>query len=120
MDKMTQVLTGLVNRTSESKLAWRPTQDINSFVVSVDALEVVVKQVGARSRYGVRECALEILNDRGQTVAVLEAEDAVFGASSFSEERRELMRRLFSLARASALNAEETLSELSERLNAMA
>ena len=119
MDKMTQVLTGLVNRTSEGKLAWTPTKNTDAFAASVGSLSVVIKDCGAR-RYGPRERALEVRNGEGRMVAVLEAEDGVFGASSFTSERRELLSRLFGLARASALNAEEILSELNELLNATA
>jgi len=42
------------------------------------------------------------------------------GARSVTDEQRELITRLFRLARGSALDAEATLSELASRLDAIA
>lgn len=123
MDKMTQVLTGLVNRTDEGKLTWRPTWDSNSFIASVDLIGVVIKPSGGSSRSGQRGYALEILNNDGLIAEVLETDEdyaSKVGARSVTDEQRELIIRLFRLARGSALDAEATLSELASRLDAIA
>ena len=70
-----------------------------------------------------RGYALEILNNDGLIAEVLET-DADYaskvGARSVTDEQRELIIRLFRLARGSALDAEATLSELASRLDAIA
>ena len=107
MDKMTQVLTGLVNRTDEGKLTRRPTWDSNSFIAAVDLIGVVIKPSGGSSPSGQRGYALEILNNHGLVAEALDT-DADYaskvGARSVADEQRELITRLFRLARRSALD----------------
>ena len=122
MDKMTQVLTGLVNRTDEGKLTWRPTWDSNSFIASVDLIGVVIRPSGGSSRNGQRGYALEILNNDGLIAEVLATDKdyaSKIGARSITDEQRELIIRLFHLARRSALDTEATLSELANGLEAI-
>ena len=122
MDKMTQVLTGLVNRTDEGKLKWRSAWDSNAFLATVDSIGVVVKPSGGISPNGQRGYALEILNNDGLVAEVLETEAdyaSLVGARYITDEQRELIIRLFRLACNSALDTEATLSELANGLEAI-
>ena len=122
MSMVTQVLTGLVNLTDEGKLKWRSTWDLNVFLATVDLIGVVIKPAGGSAANGQREYALEILNNEGVIAEVLATDKdyaSKIGARSITDEQRELIIRLFRLARRSALNTEATLSELANGLEAI-
>ena len=122
MSVITQVLTGLVNLTDEGKLKWRSTWDLNVFLATVDLIGVIIKPTGGSASNGQREYALEILNNEGVIAEVLATDKdyaSNIGARSITDEQRELIIRLFLLARRSALNTEATLSELANGLEAI-
>lgn len=121
MDVTTQVLTGLVNRTTDGKLNWRSTWDRNAFLATVDLIAVIIKPSGGSSN-GQRGYSLEILNNEGLIAEVLETDEdyaAKVGGRHITDDQRELIVRLFHLARRSALDTEATLSELASRLEAI-
>ena len=116
MSRISEILEGLINRTEEEKLVWQTSADSNAFVTAVGAISVVVRSLdrtlGERHR-------LEIQNDEGITVQVLQTPDT-FGFTTTEyeatpEQDRELSR-LFILARRSALKTDTTLEELAKRL----
>ena len=121
MDMTTQVLTGLVARTDDGKLKWRSTWERNMFLTTVDSIGVVIKPSGG-SPNGKRGYALEIMNEEGLIAEVLETDEdyaAKVGARSITDDQREMIIRLFHLARRSARDTEATLSELASRLEEM-
>ena len=121
MDMTTQVLTGLVDRTTDGKLEWRSALGRNAFLATVDLIGVIIKPSGGSSN-GQRGYSLEILNNEGLIAEVL-ATDADYaaeiGARSITDDQREMIIRLFHLARRSALNTDATMSELASRLEEM-
>ena len=121
MDMTTQVLTGLVDRTTDGKLEWRSALGRNAFLATVGLIGVIIKPSGGSSN-GQRGYSLEILNNEGLIAEVL-ATDADYaaeiGARSITDEQREMIVRLFHLARHSALNTDATMSELASRLEEM-
>ncbi|MCE2501672.1 MAG: hypothetical protein J4G13_12560 [Dehalococcoidia bacterium] len=121
MNELDKILGGLIQRTTEGKLKWSPTVERDRFVTSIDAISVVVGQLSeARGVYPARH-QLEILNDEGFTVEVLETEDE-FGLVATDElatpEQAGQMNRLYVLARRSGLNAHSTLEKLAKALGA--
>ena len=121
MNELDKILGGLIQRTTEGRLKWSPTVERDRFVTSIDAISVVVGQLSeARGVYPARY-QLEILNDEGFTVEVLETEDEL-GLVATDElatpEQAGQMNRLYVLARRSGLNAHSTLEKLAKALGA--
>ena len=114
MNRMSDILDGLINRTEEEKLTWKISIDKNAFITSVDTIGVIVRSLGSgwSERY-----RLEIQNDKGLTVQVLQTPDLIKGSKNdATPEQAQLLSRLFALARGSALNADLTLEKLAESL----
>lgn len=103
-----QVLTGLVQRTAESKLKWRKTIYDGRFATSVDAISVVIVR-SVEETFGEYEYRLDIMDESGETVESLGPEDTTV------EQDAEL-KRLFVLARRSALNIDSILQKLAQGL----
>ena len=115
MSKMTMILQGLINRTQEGKLPWEITANSDTFVASVDTTAIIIRMVdGFLERH-----RLEILNDKGKTAVVVETDDT-FGTIPkeilATPEQTQDLRRLFVLARQSALDADSTLEKLARDL----
>ncbi len=105
MIELDQILTGLVQRTVEGKLNWsRLTQD-DRFVVSVDAISVVIVEVNNRDN----DYRLYIHDETGQVIESLDHRETTI------EQDRE-MARLYALARRSALDVDSTLEKLAKAL----
>ena len=64
-----QILTGIVRRTAEGKLKWSPSADSDQFVTSVDAISIVIAEIGPSRRPRYR---LEIFDESGETVDSLD------------------------------------------------
>ncbi len=122
MSRMSDILKGLINRTEEEKLTWRTSADTNAFVTSVDTISVVVRSSVIRSSLNSLFSEihrLEIQNDKGITVEVLEtpAHAQIIGrGSDATAEEAEELSRLFKLARRSALDTDSTLDKLATNL----
>ena len=102
MIEIGQILTGLVQRTKESRLKWRRGAQNNQFVTSVDAISIVIMDMGSTYR-------LDILDESGDIVESLLYQDT-------TEEQDEQLERLYVLARRSALNIDSTLEKLAKAL----
>ena len=115
MSKMSTILQGLISRTEEGKLMWRTSIRKNAFLTAVDTTAVSIQELDEfTERY-----RLEILNDKGKTAVVVETDDT-FGtipkeALATPEQSRDL-RRLYELARHSALDPAPTLDKLARDL----
>ena len=119
MSRMDDILTSLVTRTDEGKLKWKPSVDSETFLTSVDTIGIVVMQIGRNFPLKDERHRLEILNDEGMTVEVLETGDD-FGLvpteSLATGEQARNLDRLFTLARCSALESDATLEKLARNL----
>ena len=105
MTNLSQILTGVVQRTEEGKLKWSLGAENDEFVASVDAISIVINATG-RARNVHR---LDILDESGETV------DSLDYNTTTTEQNRELAR-LYILARRSALDVEATLEKLAKAL----
>ena len=106
MIELGQILTGLVQRTTEGKLKWSRAVQNDRFVTSVDAVSIVIVETEDARRGSYR---LDILDESGETVDSLSYQD------STGEEDEELAR-LYVLARRSALDVDSTLEKLAKAL----
>ena len=102
-----QILDGLIQRTTEGKLKWRRSVRDDQFVVSVDAISIVIQELPPRG--GDPNYRLEILDENGRTVEVLHYDNS-------NSEQDKQMASLFVLARRSALNIDSVLQKLAEAL----
>ena len=112
MNKMSTILQGLIGRTEEEKLKWRTMLEDDVFVASVDTTAVIVRKLDIRYQ-------LKIMNEQGATVIVLETGDIrgiVPKEQLASREQAKGLRRLFELARHSALDPDSTLDKLARDL----
>ena len=117
MDRMTTILDGLINRTEEDKLQWRTSADTNAYVALVEDISVVVRSLDSllNDRYRI-----EIQNDKGITVEVLQTTDEFTMVSHdvhANTLQSDKLRHLFRLARRSALDADSTLERLANSLS---
>ena len=117
-----QILEGLIRRTDSGKLRWLSSVEDDAFLASIDAIAVVLTELrkGVLGSHFARY-QLQILNDNGDTVAVVETNDAL---GMVPEDRRasieqtRQMNRLHQLARRSALDTQATLEKLAKALEA--
>ena len=117
MNRMSDILDGLINRTEEEKLTWKTSIDENSFITSVDTIGIIVRSLG--SGWSERH-RIEIQNDQGLTVQVLQTPyydvDGTETQDDATKEQAEELSRLFALARRSALKTDLTLEKLADSL----
>ena len=119
MNKIDQILTGLVRRTESGNLKWRRSIERNEFVTSVDAVGIVVRGSSKASLFAPSFDRLAILDDKGLTVQVITT-----GSSSnptevdtlATDEQARQLERLYDLALRSALNPDATLDKLAKAL----
>ena len=115
MSKMSTILQGLISRTEEGKLMWRTSIRKNTFLTAVDTTAVSIKELDEfLERY-----RLEILNKEGFKTVSLETYDEsglVPLDNLASPEQDRDLRRLYELARRSALDPDSTLDKLARDL----
>jgi hypothetical protein len=120
MSNIARVLEGLINRTHEGKLQWQTTADPDRFLAAVDMIAVVISRLSTGLLLADERYRLEILNDEGTTVEVLETDDAFEMVPSErlpTAEQAQKLIRLFTLARRSDLDTEATLEKLANSLD---
>ena len=89
MIEISQIISGLVQRTAEGKLNWIRSVEGNRYIASVDVISVAITEE-SRIRY-----RLDILDECGETVESL-------GYDATTDEQDEELARLYVLARRSA------------------
>ena len=107
MIELGQILEGLIRRTTDGKLKWRSSVREDQFVVSVDAISIVIRELPPRGTD--LNYRLEILDENGRTVEVLHYDNS-------NAEQDKQMENLFVLARRSALNIDSVLQKLAQAL----
>ncbi len=121
MNEIDKILEGLVQRTDDGKLKWNPSAESGEFVASVGAISVVVRQLSESYLHVPARHQLEILNDEGSTVEVLETNDEyglVPSDRRATIPQAQILSSLYVLARRSALNTQSTLEKLARDLGA--
>lgn len=119
MNELNQILAGLTQRTAAGSLKWKRTMASHEFVTSIDAISVVVRRLDEGSLTAIARYQLEILNDEGSTVEVLESNDVLGNIPDdrcATDEQALQLERLYVLARRSALNTQATLEKLAKAL----
>ena len=100
------ILEGLVQRTTEGKLKWTPSVAEGRFITSVDAITIVIWEIPDES-FAYR---LDILDaESGQTIESLGYEQPTAGLDG-------VLKRLYVLARRSAVDFDSTLQKLAKAL----
>ncbi len=115
MNRMSEILDGLINRTKENKLTWRTSVDSDAFVTSVGTIAIVVRLLDDFLELH----QIEIQNDEGVTVQVLQTPrlpGRLVTETDATPEQAQKLSRIFTLARSSALNSDLTLEKLAESL----
>ncbi len=105
MIELYQILEGLIQRTADGKLRWSRTVESAQFVASLDAISVVIQEVGSRQHTH----RLEILNEEGVAIEALDY-------SNSTEDQNRQLQRLYVLALRSALDIQSTLEKLARAL----
>ena len=106
MNELDRILDGLLTRTIEGRLKWTPAAAEDQFVTSVDAISVMIQDPRWPLSQGIR---LEIFDERGQLVEVLNGEAATINQGA-------ALTKLYAEARRSALNSQVTLEKLARAL----
>lgn len=118
MSQLDKILDGLIRRTEGGKLKWRRSLKLNTYVASIDAISVVVREL-RDSRHGVSNYHIEILDAQGALAEALDTNvDNVDNASARlpTREQARQLERLYELARRSAVNPTATLEQLVKAL----
>lgn len=121
MDQLDKILEGLVRRTADGKLQWKRTIADNEFVTSVDAIGIAVRELGRNSLGYPHRRQLEIADEKGATVEVIEAVGGTVRVpydQSENDERARQLKELYQMARRSALDTQATLEKLAKSLEA--
>ena len=125
MDRMTQILTGLVERSEEGKLNWHTTTtEPQTMLAVLGEVTVVISASGRILSGGKPTYQLHILDQEGRTVEVLKSSDdleSLMGSRPglATLEQSKALERLFEMARRSAYDIDATLDELSKQLEAI-
>ncbi|MYC32939.1 MAG: hypothetical protein F4X64_07155 [Chloroflexi bacterium] len=120
MSQMDKILDGLIRRTNDGKLNWRRSVREDDFIASVDAISVVVRGFRRGRLSDISKYQIEIKDAQGSSVGVLETNDepdvdvAPDRQATLSQTHQ--VKRLYTLARRSALNPDATLDKLAKAL----
>ena len=113
MNKISEILDGLINRTEEGKLTWQTTVNRDTFITAVGTIGIRVKLLDDFLEIH----RIEIQNDEGLTVQVLQTSGLIKGSKNdATPEQAQQLSQLFALARSSALNTDLTLEQLAKSL----
>ena len=118
MADVTRILALLNDRSQNQKLVWRTTVRPGTFVTTLGEVSVAVRSV----QIGIDDVhfELEILDKLGRTVEILTTGFGLFAEPDpKARQHSVLLKRLFELARRSALDVDSTLEELARELDAI-
>ena len=120
MNELDQILEGLARRTADGRLQWTLSAEDDEFVASIGTVSIIVRQQGFDPLLpGRRIRQVEILNEKGRPVEIIQASSS-FDFEAFNaldnRERVRLLDELYVAARRSALDADATIKQLRESL----
>ena len=124
MTDMDKIIAGLIHRTEDGTLKWKPdftTPSGDEFTVSVDSISVELRRLDPDGFTPLDRYQLAIRDDEGPMVEILETADKfglVANDQRATDEQARQMASLFALARRSALNTQATLEKLAKALGA--
>ena len=113
MDKMTEIMTKLIEKSRDGKITWRDTAGKQKFLTMLGETGVAIDFDSATEVY-----ELQILDKRGR---LIESVSAGYGLliSRSEKKMRATMKDLHEIARRSALNIDSTLDEIASHLDAI-
>ena len=119
MDKMTGILTKLIEKSRDGKITWRDTADKQTFLTMLGETGV---SIGFNNATGVYE--LQILDNRGRVIESVSVgyPSLVTNLNLTGPEKvmvAKTLRDLHEIARRSALNIDATLDEIASHLDAI-
>ena len=106
MIELGQILSGVIQRTTEGKLSWSRAVEKNRFIASVGEISIVI--IEGENFFGTTY-RLDIVDEYGETVESLDAPDT-------TDVQGRQLGRLYVLARRSALDIDSTLEKLAKDL----
>ena len=112
-EKLTSLVTTLVEKTEEGKVSWNPTVNADEFVAGFSRYAILIRKDILLDESPIQTYfELLFLNEDGR-----EMESSV----SISGERgiQQRLRKLFTLARRSAYNVEEGLNRLLQEIESI-
>lgn len=113
MDKMTGILTKLIEKSRDGKITWRATGVRQKFLTMLGGTGVSIGFNSATNMY-----ELQVLDNRGRLIESISARYGLLLSIS-EKEKQASMKDLHELARRSALNIDSTLDELESHLDAI-
>ena len=119
MNEIDQILKELVRRTADGRLQRTLSAEDDEFVASIGTVSIIVRQRGFDPLRGGRIHQVEILNEKGRSVEVIQASSALDETASNPSdnlERVRLLDELYAAARRSALDVDATIKQLRESL----
>lgn len=116
-EKLTSLVTTLVEKTEEGKVSWNPTVNADEFVAGFSRYAILIRKDVAVYEFGdtSQETHLELLflNEDGR---VMDSKAASPDSLSGQSDDFERLYELFTLARRSAYNVEEGIDRLLQEL----
>lgn len=116
-EKLTSLVTTLVEKTEEGKVSWSPTVNADEFVAGFSRYAILIRKDVAVYEFGdtSQETHLELLflNEDGR---VMDSKAASPDSLSDQSDDFERLYELFTLARRSAYNVEEGIDRLLQEL----
>lgn len=116
MATTTDILTKLIEKSRDGKIAWRATSGRQKFLTMLGETGVSIDFDAATKLY-----ELDIINRRGRLIESISAKYDPEGFQGITSETimARALRELHGIARRSALDVESTLDELANRLDAI-
>ena len=118
MDKMTEIMTKLIEKSCDGKITWRDTAGKQKFLTMLGETGVAIDHDSATGVY-----ELQIVDNRGRVIESVSADELLLGnllpGRSSTQETLANLKDLHEVARRSALNIDSTLDEIASHLDAI-
>lgn len=114
MATITDILTKLIEKSRDEKIAWRATSGRQKFLTMLGETGVSIDFDASTKLY-----ELDIINRRGRLIESISAKYEPEGFATSERIMAGTLRELHGIARRSALDVDSTLDELASRLDAI-
>lgn len=119
MTDMNKIIDGLIQRTEDGTLKWKPGKSDEDFVLSVDSICVELRRIRSDGLTPYDRYRLALLNEGSPAATILETDDSfnsVPNDQAATSEQDLQLERLFTMARRSALDIQSALEKLAKAL----
>ena len=116
MANMTDILTKLIEKSRDGKIAWRDTSSKQKFLAMLGETGVAIDFDTSTDVY-----ELQVIDKHGRVIESISAEYRPYGISVLDPDVKvaDTLKELHEIARRSALNIDLTLDELASHLDAI-